>query len=390
MSEFKYTVIIEGDDIITSILHLFSDIFESNDFYVDYGEYIERFGKKTRIKHLHHGNISEVKSTDMISLKYGLKNTLRYHTLPSGEKISVYFDYVYPHICLDNGFLKKKLEISAENKSIIQKIIYDATEFSVSSGKLDNKINVFMKHNERWKKVGEYAKRPIDKYFHPKKHDIIADIETFLSEEQDYIDYGIPYKRNYLFYGPPGCGKTSLISVIAAKFDYSIYLLPCDKDLDDESLKYYILTIPKKSILVLEDFDYIIEKNINISTFLNMLDGHSRNTQLISILTTNNRSKLSSVFTRPGRIDYIAEFTYITEEQFDEMFRSFRPKDETLSKTIFDYFISEKKIAPCIMQKFLFETRKVVNIITDEYQRQFESILEEYNQNSDNKMNFYM
>ena len=39
---------------------------------------------------------------------------------------------------------------------------------------------------------------------------------------------------------------------------------------------------------------------------------------------------------------------------------------------------------------FLFETRKSVNIITDEYRKQFESILDEYNQNSSNKMNYYM
>lgn len=44
---------------------------------------------------------------------------------------------------------------------------------------------------------------------------LIMDVEHFLSQPRWYIDRGIPYRRGYLLYGPPGSGKTSAIMAIA-------------------------------------------------------------------------------------------------------------------------------------------------------------------------------
>ena len=41
------------------------------------------------------------------------------------------------------------------------------------------------------------------------------DISDFLSNSKWYFERGIPYRRGYLLYGPPGCGKTSFITALA-------------------------------------------------------------------------------------------------------------------------------------------------------------------------------
>jgi chaperone BCS1 len=44
---------------------------------------------------------------------------------------------------------------------------------------------------------------------------ILGDINEFISNPQWYNQRGIPYRRGYLLYGPPGCGKSSFITALA-------------------------------------------------------------------------------------------------------------------------------------------------------------------------------
>ncbi|KAL5964429.1 Mitochondrial chaperone BCS1 [Taenia solium] len=44
---------------------------------------------------------------------------------------------------------------------------------------------------------------------------ITADIKEFISSPDWYSARGIPYRRGYLLYGPPGCGKSSFITALA-------------------------------------------------------------------------------------------------------------------------------------------------------------------------------
>ena len=37
--------------------------------------------------------------------------------------------------------------------------------------------------------------------------------------------HGIPWRRGYLFYGPPGAGKTSLVTALAGRLHKSIYVI---------------------------------------------------------------------------------------------------------------------------------------------------------------------
>ena len=46
------------------------------------------------------------------------------------------------------------------------------------------------------------------------KERILNDANEFFQEERFYRELGIPYRRGYLFHGPPGTGKSSLGRII--------------------------------------------------------------------------------------------------------------------------------------------------------------------------------
>ena len=46
---------------------------------------------------------------------------------------------------------------------------------------------------------------------------ILADVREFIDSPKWYMERGIPYRRGYLLYGPPGCGKSSFITALAGE-----------------------------------------------------------------------------------------------------------------------------------------------------------------------------
>ena len=42
------------------------------------------------------------------------------------------------------------------------------------------------------------------------------DFESFFRREHWFREHGLPFRRGYLFYGPPGNGKTTVIKVMAS------------------------------------------------------------------------------------------------------------------------------------------------------------------------------
>ncbi len=63
------------------------------------------------------------------------------------------------------------------------------------------------------------------------------DCLEFLQSAKWYHDRGIPYRRGYLLHGPPGCGKTSFITALAASIEHDIAILNLsDRGLTDDRL----------------------------------------------------------------------------------------------------------------------------------------------------------
>lgn len=250
-------------------------------------------------------------------------------------------------------------------EELIKKFISEMDHYIKKSDKTF--IKVFSPTSKGyWDLLCKQPKRAINTVFIKKRQDVIDDLDDFMQSEKDYLTFGHPFKRNYLFYGPPGNGKTSFINAIASKYNFQVYMISFSNAITDEVFKKLVSTIPRNGMLVMEDIDALFDdkKNISMSTVLNILDGIARKNRIICIMTTNNYNKLTEVFKRPGRIDLTVEFDKADEECFKEMAEfmcSYHKKEkEGISEIASNFFslVSYMEPSRALVQKFLFENRR--------------------------------
>ena len=69
--------------------------------------------------------------------------------------------------------------------------------------------------------------RLLETIYLPKEllSDVLADFELFFSSKTKYRSLGVPWRRGYLFEGPAGTGKSSLVQALSCKFKVPIYYL---------------------------------------------------------------------------------------------------------------------------------------------------------------------
>merc|ERR1712186_139265 len=65
--------------------------------------------------------------------------------------------------------------------------------------------------------------------FYPEKDDVVKRLDFFSKNKEWYKKRGIPYTIGFLFYGAPGCGKTSTIKAIANHTQRHIVSVPLNK-----------------------------------------------------------------------------------------------------------------------------------------------------------------
>ncbi len=129
-------------------------------------------------------------------------------------------------------------------------------------------------------------------------------VENFLISKDFYASKSIPWKRGILLHGAPGCGKSSIIRTIMSMYNFKpVTIVP---GANEESVRdaFSYAEEQSPSLLYFEDLDSMLEKNVDISSFLNLMDGVSAKNGLLIIATANEVRKLKGNITdRPSRFD---------------------------------------------------------------------------------------
>lgn len=216
---------------------------------------------------------------------------------------------------------------------------------------------------DRWDKITEGPPRTMESVILKQtSHDVLQDMRMFLVSSDWYNRMGIPYRRGYLLYGPPGNGKTSLCTAFAGELRQDICILSLSSPiLTDGKLSSILRKAPSRSLIVLEDVDAAFEKRkkvdsasskLTFSGLLNAIDGVVSQEGHIFIMTTNHIEKLDPALVRPGRCDVKLEVCNASRDQLEAMFVRFFPGREADAR-LYASRIPENEISMAQVQNHL-------------------------------------
>ena len=266
------------------------------------------------------------------------------------------------------------------------------------------------------------------------KDDIVRDITRYLEPKtaEFYKNNGIPYRRGYLFHGPPGTGKSSLSKALASNFGLALYCMNLGEEgIGDRDLRSAFGALPTKCIVLLEDIDSAgigrekpsesqeekdASKNaalagllaggldddfgdfmprsrglarVTLSGLLNALDGASASEGRIVIMTSNFPEVLDSALIRPGRVDKRVLLPDMSRTSATKIFSRMYShcgveKLDTLA-AVFASRLPDGKITPAELQGFILDHMDEPMAAVEKVESWAEGIIDEKNKEQERK-----
>lgn len=233
--------------------------------------------------------------------------------------------------------LKEEITLSVLGRKhdIFHKLLYDNTP-----EKKHNMLTLSVFKNNEWRVQTKIPKTGLATLAlnEDTRNIFTQEFDYFINNENVYRKFNLPYKMTIALHGRSGSGKTSIIRALASDYNMNVCILPLT-GMTDATLYDAITSSPKKSIIVIEDFDssgavnrrtnLTGEANISglpdeevsaafsmltLSGILNTLDGIASLNGNIIFMTTNCIENVDPALLRAGRIDKIIELPTLSSE----------------------------------------------------------------------------
>ncbi|PKC62006.1 hypothetical protein RhiirA1_435040 [Rhizophagus irregularis] len=252
----------------------------------------------------------------------------------------------------------------SKDKYIFTELLQESRKLALEQQ--EGKTVIYTSWGPEWRQFGLPRKRRflnsviLDKGI---KERILQDVKEFINNDKWYNERGIPYRRGYLLYGPPGSGKSSFIQALAGELEYNICIMNLsERGLTDDRLTHLLSNAPERSIMLLEDIDAAFTQKrqptdqqgyqsmVTFSGLLNALDGVASSEERIIFMTTNHVELLDKALIRPGRIDVKELLGDASEYQIKTMFLRFYEGENKLAEE-FVQKVKDKKISMAQLQE---------------------------------------
>jgi len=239
--------------------------------------------------------------------------------------------------------------------------------------KMKNKVTVYIHENwnDEWLMGLLKTPRPLNSVILDDgiSEKLVSDVKNFLRSKDWYESHGIPYRRGYLLFGPPGTGKTSFIIALAGHLHKPICVVSLGNSrMTTSKLNVLFNTTPPGSVILLEDIDSAIaprtddNEHITFSELLNALDGISSQEGNVVFMTTNHLELLDEALIRPGRIDMRVLIEKASKSQIRRVFRYFFPDfSETKEEEIFVGKVADRSYTTAELQNLFMQYRDDVH-----------------------------
>ncbi|KAL8682360.1 MAG: hypothetical protein Q9186_001550 [Xanthomendoza sp. 1 TL-2023] len=207
---------------------------------------------------------------------------------------------------------KSKSDLHNGVSRVIDKLI---TAAALHGTKIDDEIWVYdrgywRKNHKLWQNVqaSRWDQVILDEEL---KNNLVTDVEGFFDRKDDYISFGVPWKRGIILHGLPGNGKTisikALMRSLACRSPQipTLYVKSLGKSTDQDDIREIFEKARESApcLIVFEDIDSLVTDKVK-SFFLNEVDGLEGNDGIMMVGSTNYLDRLDAgISKRPSRFD---------------------------------------------------------------------------------------